>query len=90
MAGGGGGSDRELDQTPTWAVAGVCFTIIVISIALEKIIHLVGHVRNNQYVAVTAYVDFTYMHAWLFTFVYAGLFSGFNVEKKLVCLKLLR
>ncbi|XP_004301623.1 PREDICTED: MLO-like protein 5 [Fragaria vesca subsp. vesca] len=43
MAGGGGGPDRELDQTPTWAVAGVCFTIIVISIALEKIIHLVGH-----------------------------------------------
>ncbi|KAI5683931.1 hypothetical protein M9H77_05159 [Catharanthus roseus] len=41
MAGGGGGG-RELDQTPTWAVAGVCFVIIIISIALEKILHKVG------------------------------------------------
>lgn len=40
MAGGGGG--RQLDQTPTWAVAGVCAVIIIISIALEKILHKVG------------------------------------------------
>uniref|UniRef100_A0A5B6YYY5 MLO-like protein n=1 Tax=Davidia involucrata TaxID=16924 RepID=A0A5B6YYY5_DAVIN len=33
---------RELDQTPTWAVAGVCAIIIIISILLEKILHKVG------------------------------------------------
>ncbi|KAH7519808.1 hypothetical protein FEM48_Zijuj08G0076400 [Ziziphus jujuba var. spinosa] len=33
---------RELDQTPTWAVAGVCAVIIIISIALEKILHKLG------------------------------------------------
>ncbi|XP_016482687.1 MLO-like protein 8 [Nicotiana tabacum] len=42
MAGGGGGTSRQLDQTPTWAVAGVCAVIIIISIALEKIIHKLG------------------------------------------------
>ncbi|XVE94382.1 hypothetical protein REPUB_Repub02eG0003900 [Reevesia pubescens] len=43
---GGGGGDvpgaRELDQTPTWAVAAVCAVIIVISIALEEVLHLIG------------------------------------------------
>ncbi|KAJ7958000.1 MLO-like protein [Quillaja saponaria] len=42
MAGGGGGGAtpaRELDQTPTWAVAAVCAVIVVISIALEKLLH---------------------------------------------------
>ncbi|KAL8132350.1 hypothetical protein AgCh_008008 [Apium graveolens] len=47
MAGGGGGetSDklaRELDRTPTWVVAAVCAVIIIISIALEKILHQLG------------------------------------------------
>lgn len=42
MAGGGGGSSRQLDQTPTWAVAGVCAVIILISIALEKLLHKIG------------------------------------------------
>ncbi|CAN4078575.1 unnamed protein product [Withania somnifera] len=42
MAGGGDGTSRQLDQTPTWAVAGVCAVIILISIALEKIIHKLG------------------------------------------------
>ncbi|KMZ76281.1 MLO-like protein [Zostera marina] len=52
MGEGGGGEDpgssigignvRELDQTPTWAVASVCFVIVVISIALEKALHHVG------------------------------------------------
>ncbi|KAH7853002.1 hypothetical protein Vadar_031952 [Vaccinium darrowii] len=36
------GTTRELDQTPTWAVAGVCLVIIIISIALEKVLHKVG------------------------------------------------
>ncbi|KAM7259882.1 hypothetical protein ACFE04_015623 [Oxalis oulophora] len=41
MGGGGGGSnEKELDQTPTWAVSVVCLVIIMISILLEKLIHL--------------------------------------------------
>ncbi|KAK9112406.1 hypothetical protein Scep_019925 [Stephania cephalantha] len=37
-----GGAAKELDQTPTWAVATVCAVFIVISIILEKVIHRVG------------------------------------------------
>ncbi|KAK7386561.1 hypothetical protein VNO78_26894 [Psophocarpus tetragonolobus] len=33
---------KELDQTPTWAVACVCTVFILISIALEKSLHKVG------------------------------------------------
>lgn len=46
MAGEGGGHTkaRELDQTPTWAVAAVCAVIIIISILLEKVLHMVGEV----------------------------------------------
>ncbi|KAL8095074.1 hypothetical protein AgCh_036511 [Apium graveolens] len=47
MAGGRGGEtsdklERELDRTPTWVVAVVCAVIIIISIALEKILHQLG------------------------------------------------
>ncbi|XP_051139467.1 MLO-like protein 8 [Andrographis paniculata] len=44
MAGeaGKGGSTRTLEYTPTWAVAGVCAVIILVSIALEKVLHKVG------------------------------------------------
>ncbi|KAK9069388.1 hypothetical protein SSX86_011291 [Deinandra increscens subsp. villosa] len=35
-------SERKLDQTPTWAVAGVCAVIIIVSIALEKVLHKLG------------------------------------------------
>ncbi|XP_051120813.1 MLO-like protein 6 [Andrographis paniculata] len=40
MAGGGGG--RSLEQTPTWAVAVVCFVLVAVSIVIEYIIHLIG------------------------------------------------
>nr|GMD64514.1 MLO-like protein 6 [Ipomoea batatas] len=40
MAGGGGG--KTLEQTPTWAVAVVCFVLVAISIVIEYIIHLIG------------------------------------------------
>nr|XP_029150517.1 MLO-like protein 9 [Arachis hypogaea] len=33
------GEERALDHTPTWAVAAVCASIVLISIVLEKIIH---------------------------------------------------
>ncbi|XP_007018110.2 PREDICTED: MLO-like protein 9 [Theobroma cacao] len=39
---GGGAAARELDQTPTWAVAVVCAVIVVISIVLEKLLHAIG------------------------------------------------
>lgn len=41
MAGATGG--RSLEQTPTWAVATVCFVLILISIFIEQIIHIIGH-----------------------------------------------
>ncbi|GMP50474.1 hypothetical protein CsSME_00017079 [Camellia sinensis var. sinensis] len=31
-----------LEQTPTWAVAVVCFVLVAISVVIEHIIHLVG------------------------------------------------
>ncbi|KAK6244747.1 hypothetical protein QUC31_011156 [Theobroma cacao] len=33
---------RSLEQTPTWAVAAVCFVLILISIIIEHVIHLIG------------------------------------------------
>ncbi|KAL3625520.1 MLO-like protein 8 [Castilleja foliolosa] len=42
MAGGYSYTERTLEQTPTWAVAGVCSVIIVISLILEKVLHKVG------------------------------------------------
>ncbi|CAH2051436.1 unnamed protein product [Thlaspi arvense] len=33
---------RELNQTPTWAVAAVCTFFIVVSVLLEKLIHKAG------------------------------------------------
>lgn len=45
MAGGSSDSNsRELDQTPTWAVAAVVAVIIIISIILEKVLHKFGQV----------------------------------------------
>lgn len=41
-----GAQTRELDKTPTWAVAGVCAVIIIISIALEKVLHKLGAVSD--------------------------------------------
>ncbi|KAF6159784.1 hypothetical protein GIB67_030042 [Kingdonia uniflora] len=39
---GGDDNSRELDQTPTWAVATVVAVIIIISIILEKVLHWFG------------------------------------------------
>ncbi|XP_042952581.1 MLO-like protein 12 isoform X2 [Carya illinoinensis] len=35
--------ERTMEKTPTWAVAVVCFVLIVISIFIEHIIHVVEH-----------------------------------------------
>lgn len=41
MAAKGG---RPLEETPTWAVAVVCFVLIAVSLVIEYTIHLVGKV----------------------------------------------
>ncbi|XP_076932674.1 MLO-like protein 10 [Bidens hawaiensis] len=46
---GGDSSERKLDQTPTWAVAGVCAVIIIISIALEKVLHKLGKFFTDKH-----------------------------------------
>lgn len=38
--------ERTLEETPTWAVAVVCFVLLAISIFIEHLIHLVGEVIN--------------------------------------------
>ncbi|KAH6799325.1 Seven transmembrane MLO family protein [Perilla frutescens var. frutescens] len=44
-----GEKERDLQQTATWAVAGVCFVIILISIILEKLLHKVGTWLTNRH-----------------------------------------
>ncbi|KAJ4970388.1 hypothetical protein NE237_003487 [Protea cynaroides] len=39
---GDSSSDRSLEETPTWAVAIVCFVMVLISIIIEHLIHLLG------------------------------------------------
>ncbi|XP_059667661.1 MLO-like protein 6 [Cornus florida] len=36
------GGERSLEETPTWAVATVCFVLVAISIVIEYILHLIG------------------------------------------------
>ena len=49
MGGGEGGGDaRQLDVTPTWAVAAVCAIIVIISILLEKLIHKFAKVFEEK------------------------------------------
>ncbi|VVB17473.1 unnamed protein product [Arabis nemorensis] len=35
--------ERSLEETPTWAVAVVCFVLLFISIMIEYFLHFVGH-----------------------------------------------
>ncbi|RZC55050.1 hypothetical protein C5167_013908 [Papaver somniferum] len=42
MAVAANSQSRELDQTPTWAVATVVAIILIISISLEKVLHRLG------------------------------------------------
>ncbi|KAK9070496.1 hypothetical protein SSX86_010898 [Deinandra increscens subsp. villosa] len=41
--------ERSLKITPTWAVAVVVFVILAISIALEYILHLIGHWLQHKH-----------------------------------------
>ncbi|KAG4980922.1 hypothetical protein JHK82_034168 [Glycine max] len=38
----GGSGGRNLDETPTWAIAVVCFVLLSISITIEHIFHVIG------------------------------------------------
>ncbi|KAK9070185.1 hypothetical protein SSX86_010585 [Deinandra increscens subsp. villosa] len=49
MAGDTSEATRQLDQTPTWAVAGVCAVIIIVSIALEKLLHRIGKFFTDKH-----------------------------------------
>ncbi|CAL9223331.1 unnamed protein product [Arabidopsis halleri] len=40
---------RQLNQTPTWAVAAVCTFFIVVSVLLEKLLHKVGKVLWDRH-----------------------------------------
>ncbi|KAG6386318.1 hypothetical protein SASPL_155213 [Salvia splendens] len=44
MAKGG----RSLEETPTWAVAVVCFVLLAISIVIEHIFHLIGKLLKKR------------------------------------------
>ncbi|KAL9302167.1 MLO-like protein 12 [Arabidopsis thaliana] len=35
--------ERSLEETPTWAVAVVCFVLLFISIMIEYFLHFIGH-----------------------------------------------
>ncbi|KAL6603414.1 hypothetical protein ACP70R_043775 [Stipagrostis hirtigluma subsp. patula] len=48
MAGDAGGNARQLDQTPTWAVASVCGVIVLISILLELGLHRIGEFFSHR------------------------------------------
>ncbi|KAL0436455.1 UNVERIFIED_CONTAM: MLO-like protein 2 [Sesamum radiatum] len=47
MAGASGG--RSLEQTPTWAVAVVCFVLVAVSIVIEHVIHLIGEWLQSKH-----------------------------------------
>lgn len=38
--------ERTLETTPTWAVATVCFILILLSITIEHLLHLLAKVRS--------------------------------------------
>ncbi|XWS52691.1 hypothetical protein CRYUN_Cryun11dG0092700 [Craigia yunnanensis] len=57
MAAGEGATTRSLQETPTWAVAIVCFVIISLSILMEHLIHLIskwlkGHKKTALFEAI--------------------------------------
>lgn len=58
--------ERELNQTPTWAVASVCAVIIIISILLEKSLHKLGTVGPVCLLLIElSILEFTFFYAFL-------------------------
>ena len=60
MGGGGRSKEMPLEYTPTWVVASVCSVIVVISLALERLIHLLGKVfmPNSQSILLQSHSNF--------------------------------
>lgn len=52
-----GESQRQLDETPTWAVASVCAVIVLMSILLELVLHRVGEVYEGDSLMVFLLLD---------------------------------
>ncbi|XP_042475559.1 MLO-like protein 3 [Macadamia integrifolia] len=49
---------RNLQDTPTWAVASVCFCLVLLSIILEKTIHLISNwLKTNKKKALVEVVE---------------------------------
>ncbi|KAL4579130.1 hypothetical protein LXL04_015266 [Taraxacum kok-saghyz] len=46
-----GGDERMLDQTATWSVAVVCAIIVIVSIALEHVLHSIHHIFKKRHKA---------------------------------------
>jgi mlo protein len=47
MGAGEGGEEQSLALTPTWVVAGVCFIIVAISLAAERLLHRLGKASQS-------------------------------------------
>ncbi|KAM7496707.1 hypothetical protein LguiA_021121 [Lonicera macranthoides] len=57
-AGGGTGTGRSLQETPTWALATVCFIFISFGIFIEHLIHLLGHwLKKHRKVALLEAIE---------------------------------
>lgn len=41
--------ERDLLKTPTWAVAVVCFVLVIVSLFIEHIIHIIGKWLKNKH-----------------------------------------
>ncbi|KAA3473028.1 MLO-like protein 1 [Gossypium australe] len=44
----GGGEGASLEYTPTWVLAVICTLIIAISLAIERLLHYLGHVLQHK------------------------------------------
>lgn len=45
----GGEEEATLEYTPTWVVAVVCSVIVAISLAVERLLHCLGHVLKKKH-----------------------------------------
>ena len=61
--------ERTLEETPTWAVAVVCFMLVLISIFVEHIIHIIGKVRLPVYLNVPPKSFNSYLNSIVFKVV---------------------
>lgn len=77
--GGGIAHSRELDQTPTWAVATVCAVIVLISILLEKVLDQLGEVMGQIQKPASSLI----LHCGLFGFSFSDSIGFFFLHNSL-------